>query len=79
MLNPVIFEVLSKVENQQRARQLAHIQQLNLAEKSREKKPSKIRFFKAQMANLAKRISIVGVAGSELSSFKPSVEKKPST
>ena len=58
MTNPAIVGMLSKVENQQRERQVAHIQQLNLADKSREKPPGKARVFKAQIAKIAKRLFI---------------------
>ena len=58
MTNPVIIGMLSKVENQQRERQVAHIQQLNLAEKSRGKTPSKVKAFKAQIAKTAKRLFV---------------------
>ena len=60
MHNPVIFEMLSKVENQQRARQVTHIQQLNQAEKARINQsnrvapPSRIKGILRSIARFAK-------------------------
>ncbi len=58
MTNPALIGLLSKVENQQRERQVAHIQQLSLADKGRENTNGKLTVFKSKIVRFAKRIFV---------------------
>ena len=58
MTNPALIGMVSKATNQERERQVAHIQQLSLAEKGREKTNSKAVIFKAKIAKITKRLFV---------------------
>ena len=62
MTNPVIMQMLSKVENQNRARVRAHIQQINQAEKTRSKTPSLVSVIILRISKFAQRFSTINAA-----------------
>ena len=61
MKNPVTFQMLSKIENQRRARQVSHIQKLNLAENSRTDKLPKFTSIKLVLVRAVRRISLLPI------------------
>ena len=76
MTNPVIFEILSKTENQNRARQLVQIQRINQAAKTRTKRPHILSILKLRLSNYVSRFSMLQLVKNRKKHHRLTVEQK---